>query len=126
MLALTHRPPRGIDEPVDIFFKSNKLAKVLNEDARMKKEFGATNAKQIRLRMAVLAAAPTLGDVPTQPPDRCHQLKGEFRGCFAVDAEHPFRIVFKPEHDPLPLKDDGGIDLKKVTAITILEVVDYH
>ena len=38
MLALTHRPPRGIDEPVDIFFKSNKLAKVLNEYARMKKE----------------------------------------------------------------------------------------
>jgi proteic killer suppression protein len=125
MLALTDTTQR-IDASVDIFFKSNKLAKVLNEEARLKKEYGAKNGKQIRLRLAVLAAAPTLADVPTQPPDRCHQLKADRKGCFAVDAEHPFRIVFEPNHDPMPLKEDGGVDLRKVTAITILEIVDYH
>jgi proteic killer suppression protein len=125
MLAPT-RFNEGTDKPVDIFFKSNKLAKVLNEEARLKKDYGVKNARQIRLRMAVLAAASTLADVPTLPPDRRHQLTADRRGCFAVDAEHPFRIVFEPGHDPVPLKEDGGIDLRRVTAIIILEIVDYH
>ena len=123
MLALTLE---DADTLVDIFFKSNKLAKVLNAEASLKKEYGAKNAKQIRLRMAVLAAANTLADVPTTPPDRRHQLKGDYRGCFAVDVEHPFRIVFEPADDVPPVKADGGLDLGKITAITILEIVDYH
>ncbi len=116
----------GTDTPVEIFFKSSKLAKVLNEDALLKRHYGATSARQIRLRLAVLRAAPTLGHVPTQPPDRRHQLKAERKGCFAVDAEHPFRVVFEPAHDPIPRSPDGGIDLQQVTEITILEIVDYH
>lgn len=125
MLALTAWTAR-IDDPVDIFFKSTKLAKVLNEEVRLKKGYGAINAKQIRLRLAVLSASATLAVVPRVPPDRCHQLTGDRRGCFAVDAQHPFRIVFEPAHDPVPTKADGGIDLQKITAITILELVDYH
>lgn len=111
---------------MEIFFKNAKLAKCLNEEARLKKEFGERNAKEIRLRLAVLVSAPTLAHVPTVPPDRCHLLKGKYAGCYAVDAAHPFRIVFQPEHDPVPKKADGGVDLQKVTAITILEIVDYH
>ena len=45
---------------------------------------------------------------------------------FAIDLVHPFRLVFEPNHDPLPRRKDGGIDLEQVTAIKILEVVDYH
>ncbi len=40
--------------------------------------------------------------------------------------KHPFRFILKPEHNPLPLKGDGGIDKTKVTRIRIMEVVDYH
>jgi len=28
--------------------------------------------------------------------DRPHELKGDKKGIFAVDIEHPFRILFKP------------------------------
>jgi proteic killer suppression protein len=111
---------------VEIFFKNTKLAKVLSEEARLLKAYGARNARQIRLRLAVLTASVTLEDVSIKPPDRRHQLKGDFRGCFAVDAEHPFRIVFEPATNPLPLKADGGLDLRQITAITILDIIDYH
>ncbi len=111
---------------MDIFFRNGKLAKVLNAEARLNVEYGLKRARQIRLRMAVLVAAPTLADVPIQPPDRCHQLfKADRKGCFAVDVEHPFRLIFVPSDAP-PRRDDGGIDLRKVTAVTILEIVDYH
>ena len=78
------------------------------------------------LRLAVLAAARNLAGVPTTPPDRMHQLEGKRECQFAVDLVHPHRLVFVPDHDPLPETGDGGIDRAQVTEIRIIEVVDYH
>lgn len=83
-------------------------------------------AKIIMMRMAVLTAARNLVLVPTTPPDRRHPLRGDREEQFAVDLVHPHRLVFKPSHEPLPSKADGGIDTEQVTAITILDVIDYH
>lgn len=83
-------------------------------------------AKTIMIRLAVLKAAHILALVPTTPPDRRHQLRGDRDEQFAVDLVHPHRLVFEANHDPLPRKDDGGVDLEQVTAITIIEVIDYH
>jgi len=44
----------------------------------------------------------------------------------AVDVVHPYRLIFDPANDPIPKKDDGGLDWTKVTAITVLAVEDYH
>ena len=38
----------------------------------------------------------------------------------------PYLLVFVPNHEPMPQKDDTGIDLSKVTAILVLNVEDYH
>jgi len=78
------------------------------------------------LRMAVLKAANHLGLVPVERPVRRHQLSGNRKDEFAVDLVHPYRLVFRPNHDPIPRKDDGGIELEVVTAIEIVEIVDYH
>ena len=48
------------------------------------------------------------------------------KGNNAVDLVHPHRLVFAPNHEPVPKKCDGGIDLDKVTSIIVIEVVDYH
>lgn len=116
---------RDSGPPVDIFFKSNKLAKVLNDDARLKKEYGR-NGQVIKNRLAVLQAAESLAVVPTTPPERRHLLTGEYAGHYAVDLQHPHRIVFIPTDDPPPLKPDGGHDLHNIKSITIIEIVDYH
>lgn len=77
-------------------------------------------------RLAVLKNARTLADVPTTPSERCHLLHSKREGQYAVALVHPQRLVFAPNHEPVPEKDDGGIDTAKVTSITIIEVVDYH
>lgn len=64
--------------------------------------------------------------VPIVPPERRHQLIGRREGQYAVDLVHPHRLVFEPANEPLPQTEDGGIDVKRVTAIMILDVVDYH
>ena len=83
-------------------------------------------ARTIMMRLAVLKNARALSIVPTSRPDRLHQLVGNRRGQFAVDLVHPCRLVFVPNHNPVPIREDGGIDRDKVTAITVIEVVDYH
>lgn len=78
------------------------------------------------IRLAVLRNARTLALVPTTKPERRHLLKGKRKGQFAVDLDRSFRLVFEPNHDPVPRSEDGGIDIERVTAITITEVTDYH
>ncbi len=38
----------------------------------------------------------------------------------------PGRLGFEPASDPLPRKEDGGLDLTRITAVEIVEVTDYH
>ena len=70
--------------------------------------------------------AATLSQISTYPPERRHQLAGNRAGQYAVDIDHQLRLVFVPAHDPIPHRPDGGIDTDQVTAIIIIEVVDYH
>ena len=83
-------------------------------------------AKVIMTRLAVLRAAPNFAVVPATPPDRVHALRGDRAGQFAVDLVHPHRLVFEPNHEPLPRLEDGGLDAGQVTAIVLVEVTDYH
>jgi len=111
---------------VDIAFRNKILKKAFNSEKELKKQFGSEKARLIMRRMAVLRASPVLAEVPHKKPERRHELSGKRSGQFAVDLKHPFRLIFKPDHEPLSRKDDGGLDLTQITAIKILEVEDYH
>jgi proteic killer suppression protein len=111
---------------VTVSFRTSHLLKTFNSEKALVREYGPRNAKRIAIRMAVLFAAPNLAAVPKSKPDRCHPLKGTRDGQFAVDLEHPFRLVFSPDHDPVARSEDGSIDMSQVTAIKIQEVEDYH
>ena len=92
----------------------------------MKKHLGAKCASKLMQRMMELQAADTLSDISYLPPARCHELSGDRAGQFSVDVEHPYRLLFIPINDPLPLREDGGIDREKVTEIQIIEIQDTH
>jgi toxin HigB-1 len=112
---------------MDISFKDKKIEKILNSNSKMQKEYGVQISNKIQQRLFELKAAPCLNDISHLPPARLHELEGKRSGEFAVDLKHPHRLVFVPDHNPIPLKLDGGINRALVTAIKIIEVgVDYH
>ena len=111
---------------MEISFETRKLAKIFNTEQEIFEKYGSRQGKLIKIRLAILEAANCLEDVPITPPCRRHELTLNRKGQFAVDLEHPRRLILKPNHNPLPLKADGGIDLRKITAVTILGVEDYH
>ena len=89
------------------------------------KRWGVHNWQRLKRRLASLSAAPTLQDM-AGVPGNCHQLRADRAGQFALDLWGATRLVFKPDHDPVPRLADGGIDRAQVTAVVIMEVVDYH
>ena len=109
-----------------ILFRTKKLARVFNSEKSLVQVYGPENARLIMRRMAVLSAAPTLAEVPVTPPERRHELTNSRAGQFAVDVKHPYRLIFVPAGNPVPLLADGGYDLARITAIEILAVEDYH
>ena len=113
---------------MDISFKSTKLEKEFNEGKRLEKVHGSLRARKIRIRLTELRVASSLFDFwpPKKGPSRCHELTGERKGQLSVDLDHPYRIIFVPNHDPVPLKPDGGLDWEQVTAVIITGIEDTH
>lgn len=101
------------------------MHKACSQRATMQKTYGKL-ASRLRQRLMELYAAETLADISHLPPARCHALTGNRAGQFAVDLGSNYRLIFRPDHAPVPRRDDGGIDLSQVTEICILEIADYH
>lgn len=111
---------------MDIDFANSRLEKTFNSEKKLRAKFGKL-AQRIMSRMLVLSAAMNLSQVPHLPPLRRHQLEGARKGEFAVDLDEHNRLVFRANHEPIPTtEEDGGFDLTRITAITILSVEDYH
>lgn len=111
---------------MDISFANKKLQKTFNDQKRLTKEHGALQAKLINKRLHELRAADNLEIISTLPQARCHELQGERKGTLSVDLNQPYRLFFQPVDDPIPLKDDGGLDWKGVKSIMILGVGNPH
>ena len=82
--------------------------------------------RKLQQRLMELKAAPCLDDILKVSPPRCHPLSGDRDGQLSVDLEHPYRLLFIPANDPIPLTQDGGLDWTKITEIEIVEITDTH
>lgn len=109
-----------------LHYSSRKLEKSVASLTEIAKNYG-TRAKKVNQRKSELEAASTLETMRNIPQARCHELKGDLEGKLAVDISGNHRIIFEPHHDPVPTKEDGGLDWQQVTEINILDIgEDYH
>jgi toxin HigB-1 len=106
--------------------RDRKLNKRLDDFSETVKAYGKPIAKRIHQRLQEFSSAETLEDLRMLPAAYCHELKDNYAGCLAVDISKNLRIIFKPEEEPPPTKDDGGLDWSAVTDIVIIEITDYH
>ena len=110
---------------MNITFKRKKLQKILTDPVEIKKAYGSL-AKRISQRMDQLQAAPNLATIQSLPALECHLLTGDRKGEWAVSISGNYLLLFEIGHNPIPTKDDGGIDSIRITDIRILETTDYH
>ncbi len=80
---------------------------------------------RLKQRLDDIRAAESLA-VLQMLPGHFHALRADRAGDWACDLDQPYRLVFKPLGNPLPVSEDGRLDAAKVQAVLLLEVVDYH
>lgn len=110
---------------MEVEYKNRKLEKRLSDRSTMVKTYGVL-ARKINQRIQDLLAAESLETMRSIPADRCHELKGDRIGQLAVDVSANFRLIFVPNHVPIPRKEDGGLNWKDITKILIVDIIDYH
>jgi proteic killer suppression protein len=109
---------------IEISFADRKLEKACSDDRDGAKRWGV-NWKLVKRRLASLSAAETLADM-SNAPGRCHALTADRAGQFALHLWEPYRLVFEPANRVAARESNGGVDYARVTAIRILEIVNYH
>ena len=108
-----------------IFF-TIRVEKRLSDEKTLTRKYGSGQAKKIQQRLFELQAAEDLETLKTLPQIRAHELSGNRAGQISLDIKQPYRLLIKPDYEDPPRKDDGGLDWKKITKITIVKVEDTH
>jgi len=110
---------------MDISFGDSKLEKYANDDKKAIKKLGVKRAKLYKVRLDDLRASDSLEDV-RHLPGRFHELKGNRKGSWACDLDHPYRLIFKPQNTPIPENEHGQYIWQEIEAVEITEIADYH
>lgn len=110
---------------MNIIFKDKKLGKIANDDRKMQKELGAKRAKVFRLRLFHLSEAENLAVLRSFPGNH-HELKYDRKGQWACDLDNPYRLIYKPQEDPIPKDEQGSYIWCEIKGIEIIKIVNYH
>jgi len=110
---------------MELSYKNNKLEKSLTTDKGLAKSYGRL-AKKIKQRRIQLESADNLEVISKLPILRLHQHIGKGKGTWSIDIQENWRILFEIDQDPIPTLEDGGIDLKEITIISIESIADPH
>jgi proteic killer suppression protein len=111
---------------VELSFRNSKLAKVLNSERELARNYGADNGRRIGVRLQNIRDAATLEELSKVPQTRVHELKADRNEQISVDAKHPYRLILVCNHDETPRKPDGGLDWARITKVQLIEIVDTH
>lgn len=109
-----------------VLFRNSRLQALCEDDKERRKKWGEPAARKVVQRILELEAAPTLQAAMRVPSLRCHPLKGELKGLFAVKVHEALRLIFRPSGEPGTITPREGLDPGKVTDIEIVRIEDYH
>ena len=98
---------------MDITYKNRKIEKVCTDAKTAERTYGREMADKIHQRIDEIDAADTVEMMIKFHIGRCHSLTQNWKGQYAVDLVHPYRLVFEKNGD-------------KIQIANILEIVDYH
>jgi len=96
-----------------ITYENSTIKKICTNAQTAEKKLGYKMAEVIQQRIGEIQAADTVEQMVQYRIGRCHPLKQNRKGQYAVDLVHPMRLVFKKKGS-------------EVQIAHICEIVDYH
>lgn len=98
---------------MQVEYKNKSLEKVCTDASAAIKKYNTRMAEKIQQRITEIKASDSVEQMLQYHIGRCHLLKGDLKGLYAMDLIHPFRLIFE--------KKGEEIQIAKITDIT-----DYH
>ena len=98
---------------MEITYKTRRLERICTDAKTAERAYGREMAEQIHHRVDQITAADSVEMMIQFHIGRCHPLKQDRKGQYAVDLVHPYRMVFEKRGDSIQIA-------------YIIEIVDYH
>lgn len=98
---------------MEVEYKNISLEKVCTNASVAKKKYGTEMAEKIHLRIDQIRAAASVEEMIQYGVGRCHPLRQNRQGQYAVDLVQPMRLVFNKKGN-------------EIQIACILEITDYH
>lgn len=108
---------------MQVNFKDARLQRQVSSEKELTKSHGADLAKQFKIRIHHLESTPNLEELQKMP-GTWELLKGERKNQISARLPNGKRLIVTP--DEPQFKEDGGLDLSKVTSITVMKIDNYH
>lgn len=102
------------DQPLDLSFSDARIRDLCCSKSALVRAFGDELARKIICRLAVLAAAPSLADVPMGPPVGLMRLATRGNLSVAVGADH--HIFFQT----IPVEAAQDTDFSLISKLLII------
>lgn len=99
-------------------YKTKSLEKECTDYLKAVRSYGDKCASRLHLRVQQLKASDSLEEMVAHRIGRCHLLKGDLAGKYALDLEHPYRLIIEP------VSISGSTCAIRI--VRLLEVDDYH
>jgi toxin HigB-1 len=110
---------------VNISFTGKDLRIWANDDRKAVKALGKHRADIFKRRLTQLHDATTLEDV-RYLPGKYNELTNKKKGQWACDLDQPYRLIFKPQEDPIPTNEDQQYIWSEIKGVEIIEIINYH
>lgn len=98
---------------MQISYKNKKIEKICTDTSYARKKHGLDMAIKIHERVNEIKASDNVENMIKYGIGRCHELKGDRSGDYAVDLVQPYRLTFSVERN-------------EVMIALIKEIIDYH
>lgn len=100
-------------EQLQISYKNKKIEKICTDTSYARKKHGIDMAKKIHQRINEIQASDDVETMLKYGIGRCHELKADRSGEYAVDLVHPYRLIFSVKEN-------------EIVIALIKEIIDYH
>lgn len=80
---------------MQVEYKNKSLEKVCTDASAAIKKYNTRMAEKIQQRITEIKASDSVEQMLQYHIGRCHLLKGDLKGLYAMDLIHPFRLIFE-------------------------------
>lgn len=98
---------------MQVNYRNRQIEKICTNASVATKKYGKRTAGLIHQRVDEIYAAVSVEMLVQFGIGRCHRLAGNRKGQYAMDLEHPLRLIFEVSRDEIQIAE-------------IQEIVDYH